>query len=435
MLPGRTTSLATIVLGLFVASAAVAQNPTYGVALTAETDAASTETGGFLLSIPGVGDDFVLFGDGQFVERPDGTARLSAFVHRKIALDRELFVQLELSGHLGPGDQGYPPAGNPVVTLHPSAYVPAGSIDPATWTYYTQVTGSMTGLRTYDGTRISVVNQGAAQLGAGASNKNVQSGLALDLTLTVVQPPVIGSIVPTGPAQLRATLAPSASFCATHIDADPAVSSGPARLGLEIPGLGSDYVFLPVGSFVEASDGTATLAGVVRRQSDHTDEWALSLSLSGRLDPGSPLHPPAGSPVSELLPAAYDSLGGPVDPEAWRYYTGATGSLTGAGLNAGGSMQLAQLDAVQVGLGAGQGNLFIGVSARLAASNIVQPTSHPIAVTGDVQLHTNVAARCLIPLPQVVTGITQTLPSVTEQKATFTGIDLGWTIRAAVGPN
>ncbi len=434
MLPGRTTALATIALGL-LAAAATGQNPTYGVALTAETDPAATETGGFLLSIPGVGNDFVLFGDGQFVERPDGTARLSAFVHRQIALDRELFVQLEFAGRLGPSDVGYPPAGSPVVTLHPSAYVPTGSIDPATWAYYTQVTGSMTGLRTYDGARITVANQGAAQLGAGASNKNVQPGLALDLDLTVVQQPVIGSIVPTGPAQLRATLAPSASFCATHVDADPAVSSGPSRIGLEIPGLGSDYVFLPVGTFVEANDGTATINGVMRRQSDHADEWSLSLSLSGRVDPGSPLHPPTGSPVTGLLPAAYDGLGGPVDPEAWRYYTVASGTLTGGGLNAGGSMDLAQLAAVQVGLGAGQGNLFIGVSARLAATNVVQPTAHTIAVTGDVQLHTNVAARCLIPLPQVVTGINQTLPSVTELKATFTGVDLGWTIRAAVGPH
>lgn len=425
----------SLLLPLVFAGSATTQAPTYSVATTAEADTSATEPGGFLLSIPGIGDDFVLFGDGQMVTRANGTARISAFVHRLAAFDREFYVQLEFSGRIGPGDVGYPPAGSPVLTLQAGAYLPSGSIDPATYVYYTQVTGTLTGVRAYAGASLTVTNQGAAQLGLGASNKNVLPGLAVDLAVTVVQQPILGSMTPLGPAQMRATLVTDMPFCATHCDADAAVSSGPVRTCLQIPGLGSDFLFLPTGEFVEGAAGTATLTGIVRRQSDHTDEWALSLTLSGRVDPGSPAHPPAGSPVQQLLPAAYASQGGPVDPQAWHYYTQATGTLTGAGNNAGGLIPLQQQGAVQVGLGAAHANLFCGLAAELVAGPITQPTSHTILVTGNLQLQTNVAVRCLVPLPQVLTGIVQSLPTVTEQKAIYTGIDLGWTVVAAVGPN
>lgn len=406
----------------------------FTVATTADADTAATEPGGYLLKLPGIADDFVMFADGQFVTRPDGTARLSAFVHRATAIDREFFVQLEFAGRVAPGDPNYPPAGSPVVTLQASAYIPTGSIDPATYLYYTQVTGSLRGVRTYDGALLTVTAQGAAQIGPGASNKNVANGMSADLAITVVHQPTIGTFVPTGPGQLRATFVDGLPFCATHIDADPTVSTGPARQCLSIPGLGSDFIFQPVGSLVEATNGTATLDGTLRRQSDYSDEWALHLSLSGRIDPGSPSHPPVGSPVLQLLPGAYTAQGGPVDPGAWRYYTAVTGSLTGAGINAGGSVQLAPQHAVQVGLGAGQGNLFVGLSCELVPGSVVQPTGRTIAITGNLQLQTNAAVRCLLPLPQVLTGTLQTLPTVTEQKAIFTGIDLGWCVRAAVGP-
>lgn len=413
----------------------VAQSPTFLATVAAEADASATETGGFLLAIPGVDADFVVFADGQLVTRSDGTARLSAYVQRLQAIDREFQLVLEFSGRVAPGDVGYPPAGSPVLTLDPQAYVPNGPVDPAAFVYYTQVTGTLTGLRFYTGARCTLQNLGAAQIGVGASNKNVLAGLACDLDVTVVQQPTFGSLVPTGAAQLRATTPATLPHCATHTDADPAVSTGPARRCVAIPGVADDYVFLPVGDWTEAGDGTAVLHGELRRDADFADAWQLSLQLGGRIDPGDVAHPPAGSPQLALVPAAYASQGGPIDPDAWRYYTTATGSLTGSGLNAGGSIALAAAGALQVGLGADQANLFFGLAGALAAGAIVQPTARTIAVTGDLQLQAVLATSCLLPVPVITGTAPASLPIVTDGEVTLTGTDLGWTEQAAIGPN
>jgi hypothetical protein len=64
----------------------------------------------------------------------------------------------------------------------------------------------------------------------------------------------------------------------------------------------------------------------------------------------------------------------------------------------------------------------------------VQPTGRTINVAGPLRLHSSVAVNCLVPVPQVLTGVVQSLPTVTQQKVIYTGIDLGWTELAAVGP-
>lgn len=409
-----------------------AQTSLYHTALEAAADAFATETAGFLLSIPGVDQDFVLFADGQLEFRANDTARLSGFLHRQGAIDRELFVTLEFSGRLSPSDPGYPPAGSPIVTLQSGAYVPNGPVDPAAFVYYTQVQGTMTGLRSYQGASIAVTNAGVAQLGIGANNKNTGDGLLVDLNLQVLQAPTMVPFSPTGAAQLRADLRTSLPHCVTHVDADPSVSSGPARLAAVLPGIASDYVFLPVGNFVEAEDGTASLHGLLRRQADYRDQWQCDVQLTGRLDPGQPGFPPAGSPVQQLDPASYLAQGGPIDSAQWRYYTQATGTLLGADLNAGGQIDLVQNGAVQVGLGAGQGNLFFGAFASFAATVTTQPTNTPISLTGDIVLQCNLGTECILPTPQVLTGQTQSIDNVTELPATYTGIDLGWCEQVAI---
>ena len=409
------------------------QSPGYSIAVQAEVDASSTELGGFLLAIPGVADDFVLLADGACVVRAGGTVRLSAHVHSRAAIDREFFLELEFAGRLAPGDMGYPPAGSPVLTLQPGAYVPLGTVDPTTFVYFTQVSGTLTGLRHYEGARLAVVNVGAAQMGSGASNKNVGSGLAVDLALTVLQPPGYGALVPTAAARLRVTLAPSLSVCMTHVDANAGLSNGPSRAAVAIPGLASDYVFLPVGTWLERADGSAVLAGAIRRQSVHSDAWTCSLLLTGRVDPGDAAYPPAGAPVMQLLPGAYGSQGGPVVPARWRYYTQGVGSLTGSGLNAGGVIHVGVTGAVQVGLGADQGNSYFGLAAALTATAIVQPPAHPIRVTGNLSIRANVATQCILPTPLVISGITQSTASVTQQRLSYVGVDLGWCEQAALG--
>ncbi|MEO6595691.1 MAG: hypothetical protein ABIP94_13140 [Planctomycetota bacterium] len=421
-------------MALALAAAPLAQAPMHSVATAAIADASSTEAGGFLLAIPGVDSDFVLFADGQFVVRSNGTARFSSYLQRPTVLDREFFLELEFSGRLQPTSPGYPPAGSPVTTLLSSAYVPLGPVNPGTYVYYTVVNGTLTGLRSFQGARLTATNHGAAQIGDGASNKNVNHGFALDLDLTVVQQPVFGAIVPTGRAQLRGDLAPNLTQCATHVDADPAVSTGPARAALNLPGVAADYIFMPSAQWLERADGTALLQGSVRRQSNYSDEWYCVLTFGGRIDPGSAAHPPANRPVLNLLPTAYASQGGAIDPNAWRYYATATGTLQGAGMRAGGQINLTQSGAFQVGLGSDQGNRFFGMWGLLVPTIAQQPTASTIVLTGNLTLQANVATHCILPPPQVVTGISQAIASVTQQKLVYTGLDLGWVEQVAIGP-
>lgn len=415
-----------------LASILAAQGPSHAAGTAAEPDGFAVETGSYLLAIPGVDEDFVVFADSQLLTRSNGTARFSAVVQRSSALDREFSLELEFSGYLAPGSPGYPPAGGPVLGLAPNAYAPAGPVDPNTFTYYTAVSGSLTGLRSFAGASVQLSGAGPAQFGSGANNKNVLSGFAVDLNLQVLQPPLVGALAPTGPARLRATQLLELPHCATHVDADPTVATGPARVAAVIPGLGNDYVFLPVGSFTEAANGTATLQGLLRRQSDYTDQWQCDLALAGRIDPADPAHPPAGSPVLQLAASAYRSQGGPVDPASWRYYTQVTGTIQGAGQNLGGTVTLVGNGALQVGLGAAQGNLFFGAMGTFTPTIAVQPTARTITIPGDITLQANLAPTCILPPIQVLTGDLQILPNVTELGAVYTGIDLGWVEQVAI---
>jgi len=399
----------------------------------AEADAFATETGGYLLAIPGVADDLQLFADGQFEQRANGTARLTAFVRRQSAIDREFFLELEFAGRLDPQSPGHPPAGSPVTTLLPAAYAPLGPADPTQYVYFTQVTGSLVGLRTYGGARILATAAAPVQMGVGANNKNVAMGLAANLALQIVQQPVLAPLAPTGPAQLRATLRQALGHCASHVDADPAYAPNPGRACANMPGLAADYLFLPAGEWTENPDGTARLQGLLRRQNDYADRWLCDLQCAGRVDPGHPAHPPSGSPVLQLLQGAYAPQGGPIDPAAWRYYTFATGTLVGDGGNAGGRIALANSGAVQVGLGAAQGNLFFGAMGSFTPTVVSQPTGRTIAPTGDVALQWNLGTACILPPAQVLTGQNQTLPTVTELPAVYTGTDLGFCEQVAVG--
>lgn len=421
-------------LVLCLATHVCAQIPTVATAVDAVPDAFSTETGDFVLDIPGVGDDFVRFADGAWDVRANGTARVSMYVHRRSTIDRAFFVVLELSGRVGPGDPAHPPSGSPVLTMLPGAYVPAGPVDPTQFVYYTQATGTLTGLRAYDGARLTASLTAPLQVGVGASNKNVQLGMAASLALTVVQQPLFGTISVLAPAQLRSELRASHPTCASHVDPQPLYSGSTTRLCVSIPGLGNDYIMVPAGSWTDAANGSATLTTTLRRQSDYADAWQLQLTLGGRIVPGTPAHPPAGGPVLQLLASAYSAQGGPVDPAQWRYFATATGTLQGLEDNAGGAIALATSGPFQVGLGAGQGNTFIGCSGSVAATVTQQPTAGPITVTGPIELHTNLSADCLLPTPQVLNGVVQSIASVTEQRLVYTGIDLGFCTQAAVGP-
>lgn len=412
-----------------------AQVPARAASQPAVNDPLSTEAGGFLLAIPGVADDFVLFADGQWQVRPNGTARLSAWVQRASSVDRDFYIELTFSGRIDPGNPGYPPAGSPITTMLPAAYAPTGPVDPSSFSYYTQVSGTMTGLRAFSGAHIDVVHAGNVQIGPGANNKNVLSGLACDLNLTVVQPPVFLTFAPTGTASLRINFTDQLESCATLVDSDPSLRGNTDRLAFDLGGVANDYLFLPAGSLVEANDGTATLTATLKRQSDYQDQWQLQLHLDQRVDPGDASHPPTGFPVQQLLPTAYTTLGGAIDPDQWRYYTQVTGVLTGLGNNDGGEVQLTALNGVQVGIGAGQGNIFFSVYGDLQTSLTQQPSAGNLTLSGNATLHASLATSCILPAPIVLTGDAQTIDSVTDTTLQFTGTDLGFIELAAIGAN
>lgn len=426
-------SVGSLLVAAVLAAEAHAQLPATSIATAPIVDSFATETGGSLLAIPGIGDDFVLFADGALDVRADGTARLSAFAHKQSAFDREFYVTLELAGRLQPGDANYPPAGSPVVTMLPSAYVPSGPVDPALFTYYTQVTGTMVGLRVFTGARIDLSAATPIQVGLGANNKNVRLGLAGDLAMTVVQQPLVGTLNLLGPAQLRAEVVPTANWCAAHVDSNLAASGSTARLAIDLPGVGSDYIFNPAGRWYDNADGSATLIATVRRQSDYADRWQLQLDLTGRIVPGDPAHPPAGLPILELLPSSYFAQNGTIDPAAFRYYTTAVGTLTGEGLNAGGLVQLGTATPFQVGLGAGQGNLFFGVDGTTTVTIQTQPSARTLTPTGDLRLRANLSTDCLLPKPFVTIGNSQTSDTVTDQRLVFHGPELGFVQQAVFG--
>lgn len=425
--------LSSVVALLLITQSLLAQNPQRGASAPAIADARATELGGFLLSIPGVADDFVLFADGAIEERANGTARISAYLNRLSAIDREFYLVLELGGRLKPNDVGYPPAGAPVVTLQPSAYLPTGVVDPGTFTFYTTGTGSLTGLRTYAGAKLNLALGQPAQLGIGASNKNVLDGLAANLTVTIVQQPASGNLVPTGPAELRAELRAQTTACFSHVDSSLAASGNTNRLAICIAGLG-DYLYVPAGTWSEDALGNASVQVELREPGDFADAWWLQLQLGGRVLPGAPAFPPAGSPVLTLLPGEYAAQGGAIDSSQWRYYTTANGILTGLRNNVGGSLQLGTAGPLQVGLGAAGGNRFFGISGPLNATLLQSPSSHAISPTGPVQLAANLSSDCLLPSMVVTSTTTPVTPSVTMQTVQLSGTDIGLCEQVAIGP-
>ncbi|MEQ8765222.1 MAG: hypothetical protein RL885_14910 [Planctomycetota bacterium] len=128
------------------------------------------------------------------------------------------------------------------------------------------------------------------------------------------------------------------------------------------------YVFAPRGDerFTEFGDGTASLTGLLVDPNDSQNLWRMNIEFSGRVNPGEPGYPPAGSPKKELAPGAYIENGGPVDASTWHYYIVTTGTLIGEGNNAGCSIQVMRMgEAFQVGVGASGKNVRLGASGWL----------------------------------------------------------------------
>ncbi|MEM6331647.1 MAG: hypothetical protein AAF790_15560, partial [Planctomycetota bacterium] len=148
------------------------------------------------------------------------------------------------------------------------------------------------------------------------------------------------------------------SLCTTAALSDSAVHGGNGNHALWLPGIGTDFVFEPIGAFDQNLDGTATLVGTAISASNPNRGFAVSVQLAGYTTDA-----PAGSPKRELRSSAYVENGGPVDPSTWAYYTDVTGTLTGLGELDGAVISLNRTGpAWQQGVGANGKNANPGAS-------------------------------------------------------------------------
>ena len=417
----------SIVVSLLLTAAVSAQTSWRPVRQAQGDPAVATLAGGTMLSVPGVFTDFVIAGGGQFVQLPNGTARLTGRVFSDSSIYSAFLVDITFAGRLVNGYAGFPPAGAPDQQLLTSAYAPVGTVDTNAFTYYTSATGTLTGVRNLDGAILSLTAASFTQVGVGANNRNANDGLLAHFTVGVVQQPLFGTITPAGTADLTFDFRAPWLEDTTHPQPDALRTTLVTGRAMVLPGVADDYVFVPAADWQEFGDGHAELTGTLARLAQLDDRWDVSLVLQNRITPGEANHPPAGSPVLQMLPTAYTANGGTLDPGHWHYYASVTGTLTGSGINAGGSITLVQNAATQVGGGANQTNTYFGFYGAMVPTLVAQPTGRTLALTGNVELFGLTAVFPVLPFPSlVVPPSTPTLPTLTDQGLLLQGDNLAW---------
>lgn len=423
----RTHSVRLMAAALLLCLGVPAQQPSYLTAREPNTDwALSSVAGNVMFDLPGIANDYILSGGGQFVELPDGTARLTGRILSVRGIYAAFLVDLRFSGRVDPGQPNHPPGNSPVLELLPHAYAPSGPVDPGLFRYYTQGSGFLRGVRDLEGSLVALqLTGGALQVGLGANNRNATLGAQATFTVQVLQQPT-WPWGPTSTGTLRADLVADRQLATTHVMVNGNHSPLPSDRGLVLPGVATDYFFVPHGGFTEFTDGHAELQGTLARISQLDDRWQVQLNLNGRLDPGQPGHPPTGSPVLGLLPSSYLAQGGPIDPSLFHYYTQVSGTLTGAGPNAGGAIQLSGITPFQVGGGANQANHYVGFHCTLQAQVLTQPTARTLVITGPAQLHGLTGTFPVLPFPSETPGPALTLSTLTDQGIVITGDNLAW---------
>ena len=155
------------------------------------------------LWLPGISEDLVFVGDRSFRERANGTATMTGTVVDRNDSGRGFQVNVTFSGRTTT-----PPPGSPKRELNADAYVDnGGPIDPSTWRYYTDYSGSLIGLGDWAGAALTIERTGPAfQVGAGASGKNPSFGASGWFLWTVDQQPASGSLPATGQGDFNVDL-------------------------------------------------------------------------------------------------------------------------------------------------------------------------------------------------------------------------------------
>ncbi|HEX4497346.1 MAG TPA: SdrD B-like domain-containing protein, partial [Thermoanaerobaculia bacterium] len=172
---------------------------------------------------------------------------------------------------------------------------------------------------------------------------------------------------------------PAGTDCSLPAISDPALNNGPNGHAFYLPGISTDFVFVPnPGSLVTAADGTAHLTGMLRSISNPSNGFTVDVSFTGYTTVAG-----AGSPKEELFASAYVQNGGSIDPSTWFYYSAFTGTLTGTGNYAGAVISIANTGpAFQVGVGANGKNGNLGASGWFLWNVTSQPASGNLQTTG-----------------------------------------------------
>lgn len=174
-----------LITGSVFAGAFVGSNDVVSEISAADSDSCAKFSGGHAITTDATGA--LLFDEepqALFVQTDDGTATITGVARSgDVAFD----VEVTLSGY-----SSTPPPDSPKLELLTTCYVSdGGSIDPATWEYYEDITGTFTGTpgSTYEGAVIEISRMGpSAQVGYGANGKNVDDGLSFWFTFeTIVQ--------------------------------------------------------------------------------------------------------------------------------------------------------------------------------------------------------------------------------------------------------
>jgi len=403
------------------------------------------------ITLPGISTEFSFDPPGVFLEdEANGTATLTGTVWNDLDPSEGFDVAVSFSAR----NDGTP-SGSPHTSLLASAYASnGGPIDPDTWHYYEAFSGTLTGVGDLAGASIDIVRYGPSyQVGVGANGKNTNFGSSGWLTYNVTAQPSSGpALQSSGQGDINVDHEPNCdeecdgldndgdglidedsddldgdgyADCVDCDDNDANVNAGadevcdgvdndcdglvdeglwdatralpsaysgaPALHALWMPGIGTDFVFDPAGTFVEDEDaGTATLSGHVESTSSPGNGFDVEVTFSGRTDVAG-----AGSPKMELYASAYAANGGPVDPSTWWYYTSWGGTLTGTGNFAGASVDLVRTGpAYQVGDGANGKNASFGSSGWMLWTVTAQPASGSLTATGQGDFNLNHASAC-----------------------------------------
>lgn len=394
-------------LALFTASASAQVDHMVAGAPVADP-VLSALPGGRAFELVGLGNDFVFVTGGQFVELPNGEARLVGVLARVSDREKRFLVDLTFKDFVGPTSPSYPPSGAPLLELQPQAYVPnGGTVDPSVWHFWTRVEGTFTGFGAYSGAKLAVAERGVSQCGDGANGRDVAMGTTGLVRATTVAQPTSGPALPaTIDATANLAMAQKSVLRTENAVSDPAVTNNISSHAFYLGALGSDWRFVAGGELEETADGTARLTGVIQRPNVTNEQFFVEMAFTGRLNNGEANYPPPMSPKTELKPQMYLANGGPIDTNHFYYYPSFTGSLTGLRGLSGLSYALTPMGvAMQIGVGANGKNLAWGGSAWLNVNRTAQPrnANFPQFVGGDLNLDLdgdeNECARAAIATP------------------------------------